>query len=244
MTELQQQHILSWINSETAESPLLFTGREQSELLEAVTVASALLACQENTTSPCSTCPGCKQLKAGTFPDIVLISGEEKTIKRKEVQTMLQAIANKPMGKRRLIIIPDAERLTRESATILLKALEDSSILTRYVLTTRYKRRLLPTILSRVQLMAISSTRTKEEPVALAALPRFGQHQGPLTEEEIETVQQFLQQQLQQNASSPYLLRSFMRFRDYCKIKSQRGNEKLAADVLLASLTHFMNTRA
>ncbi|MBI3255930.1 MAG: hypothetical protein HYZ63_03085, partial [Candidatus Andersenbacteria bacterium] len=70
-----------------------------------------------------------------------------------------------------------------------------------------------------------------------ADLPKFGRPQDiQLTAAELTAVAADLQKRGRQEGYSPALVRAWLRLRDYYKISGQRGNEKLAGQVLLATL--------
>ncbi|MEK7556622.1 MAG: hypothetical protein AAB538_01460, partial [Patescibacteria group bacterium] len=58
----------------------------------------------------------------------------------------------------------------------------------------------------------------------------------PLTEEELTYIGQVIDVHLARGGNVGPIYRALLRLRDYYKIRAAGGNEKLAADVLLASL--------
>ncbi len=121
----------------------------------------------------CGKCASCNWYSAGNHPDFRLIepgadeSGEpaadaEQTAQKKksdqirisqirELDVFL-GIGTHRQG-RRVIVIQPAEAMNQATANALLKILEEPSPSTQFILTTNNKRRLLPTILSRCQIL-------------------------------------------------------------------------------------------
>ena len=208
----------TWLASPQAEAPLLLVGEDEAALLTLTAAIQALV----------------------TGADVIEVQGTEKTISTKTIVPVLQAARQKPLHDKRLIIIPQAERLSAAAVSALLKSLEEPGVSARYLLVTKYKRQILPTILSRCQVLVVPKSSAAVPEVSIAALPRFGNHQGALTAEEAATISNFLSQELPKKGFSPALYRSFLRLKDYYKIKSVRGNDKLAAEVLLATLEQYL----
>jgi len=114
------------------------------------------LNCTASQKKPCDVCPTCGQISRGTHPDVhvVLSSGASDQIKIDQIRHIIGRIALRPFSAAfQVVIIDGAERLTEEAANSLLKALEEPSAHTRFVLTTTRLSDCLPTIVSRCQLM-------------------------------------------------------------------------------------------
>lgn len=183
--------------------------------------------------------------------DKYILETENRSIAIKEIRELLGKVTTTTPFGSRLIVIPDCERLSLPAAQALLKALEEPNIGNRWFLTTKYPRRLLPTIRSRVQIVRTASF-TSEVAATLEVLPavqvdflqRLSQKARlPLDQDELDSINAFIQKKLRESRNQPALFRALLRLRDYYKIKSLGGNEKLAADVLLASLVELESRR-
>lgn len=227
--------IQSWLTSKEAQSPLLLVSPDTMALQEEVAAIKLISVCTANQI-PCNACVACKQATAGSHPDITELPAAEKMTTLKNVRTFLSAVRQTPFHNRRLLIIPLADRLSREGSNALLKALEEPPAYARFILTTSFKKRLLPTLLSRCQILLVPPKHIKNTATQEIPLPQFGQHQGTLSSEETDVLASYLQARLHQEGFSAPLYRSFLRLKDYYKIKSERGNEKLASEVLLATV--------
>ncbi|WP_279502011.1 DNA polymerase III subunit delta' [Aeromonas veronii] len=99
---------------------------------------------------PCGQCHSCQLLDKGNHPDLGTITRDSKTIgveAIREICTWLQGSAQ--LGRGKVVIIPDAERMTESAANALLKTLEEPAGDSLLLLITSQVSWLLPTILSR-----------------------------------------------------------------------------------------------
>lgn len=100
-------------------------------------------------------------------PDLLIISGQ-KTIGIQEIRQMKRQLALKPyQAKIKMAIILEAEKLTLPAQNALLKTLEEPPSQSLIILTSFQKEVLLPTILSRCQIISLPAASqveiTKEE---------------------------------------------------------------------------------
>jgi DNA polymerase III subunit delta' len=109
------------------------------------------------TLSPCGECEDCRRIAAGTHPDVHLILPGSKTgqnISVEQMRDLRQDVARRPiMGRRKLYLIPTAEAMNDEAANTLLKTLEEPPDAVTLILMATSPTRVLPTILSRCQLV-------------------------------------------------------------------------------------------
>lgn len=114
------------------------------------------LNCVGSGARPCDACLVCSQIGRGVHPDVHLLlpGGPADQIKIDDVRHLLGRIALRPFSAAtQVAVIDGAERLTEEAANGLLKALEEPSARTRFLLTTVRFTRCLPTIVSRCQVI-------------------------------------------------------------------------------------------
>ncbi len=101
---------------------------------------------------PCGVCSSCRKILSGNHPDVLFIKKEGVWIKIAQIRALLAELAMKPSEARvRVIIISDAGALNPEASNALLKALEEPSETTCFVLLAGQKTELLPTVVSRCQ---------------------------------------------------------------------------------------------
>lgn len=218
------RRILAWIESPTAEQPLLFLSHSEEDKMRALRFV--------------------RQAVGGTHADIIEIIGEKNSIKVKDIQAVSTMFSR--TSEKRVICIPNAEQLLPEAANMLLKSLEEPSKNTRFFLCASSKRAVLPTIRSRCILLFSGSLITPDEEVNTAALlAKLSDLRiaDPFSEEELTEVSRLVHHLALERGAFPDLFRVSLRLRDYHRTASRRGgNMKLAADILLASLAQLRNT--
>jgi DNA polymerase-3 subunit delta' len=93
-----------------------------------------------------------RQVDARTHPDLAVLSTERVIITIDEVRSLLSSSQFSPsVGRYRVMIIEDADRMTERTSNLLLKALEEPPPRTVWVLCAPSEADLLPTIRSRVR---------------------------------------------------------------------------------------------
>jgi DNA polymerase-3 subunit delta' len=92
------------------------------------------------------------QVDARTHPDLGVLATERVVITMQEVRDLVAASAFSPsVGRYRVMVIEDADRMTERTSNVLLKALEEPPPRTIWILCAPSEADLLPTIRSRVR---------------------------------------------------------------------------------------------
>ena len=111
---------------------------------------AALLNCERDGDAPCLACSGCLRVGADMFADLLLLDGRAGSIKIDEVRALRPLLGEPPrFGRKRVIVMAEAQALGIEAANSLLKVLEDPCPDTCFVFTAPQRERLLPTLVSR-----------------------------------------------------------------------------------------------
>jgi DNA polymerase-3 subunit delta' len=79
-------------------------------------------------TSPdaCDGCESCLKIEAGTHPDFLLVSPEERQIRIEEIRAVDEALSFKPFeGRKKAVVVDDAEAMNISAANAFLKTLEE-----------------------------------------------------------------------------------------------------------------------
>ncbi len=155
----------------------------------ALHLAHALLCQQANAEGACGVCASCLWLKEGNHPDFKLITPEDesdetatkkKTSKKTQISvTQIRqlfdflSLSTHQANGRRIILISPAETLNLASANALLKMLEEPPANTLFLLVASQPQRLLPTIISRCQVLDFSIPHKAD---AVAWLVTQGMH--------------------------------------------------------------------
>ena len=125
----------------------------------AVAFAAALLCSDEG----CGTCRSCTLAMSGNHPDIDVLSTEKVGISIEEVRNLvLSSQLGGSMGRYRIMIIEDADRMAERSSNVLLKALEEPPTGTVWILCAPSEADMLPTIRSRVRRITLKTPAVEE----------------------------------------------------------------------------------
>lgn len=102
---------------------------------------------------PCGTCRSCRQHAAGSHPDWFVLEPEDTSVVSiDQVRRLQESLPYRPLtSEKRIVLIPDADRLNVGASNALLKLLEEPPSHAVFILVTTQRDRLLPTILSRCQ---------------------------------------------------------------------------------------------
>jgi len=142
----------------------LLTGPPGSGRSVAAKAFAAALQCPDG---GCGTCRECRTALEGTHADVDLIATEGLTLKVDLARELVLLAARRPsLGRWRVIVIEDADRLSESAADALLKALEEPVARTVWILCAPSLEDVIITIRSRSR-----HVRLRTPPVeAVAAL--------------------------------------------------------------------------
>ena len=133
----------------------------------AITFAQAL-NCTGGHLVPCGECVSCHKVVSGNHPDVRILDAPDQTLKIGEVRDLQRELSLSPHeGRWRVAVLSAFERATVEAANALLKTLEEPPAQVVLVLTATEADVLLPTIVSRCQVLALRPLSTSSVKEAL-----------------------------------------------------------------------------
>ncbi len=133
----------------------LFTGPPGSGRSNAAIAFAAALQCEQG---GCGRCPSCHTVAIGSHPDVRVTRTEKLSIGVDEVRDLVRSAALAPAGRRwQVMVVEDADRLTEQAANALLKAIEEPTIRTVWLLCAPTIEDVLPTIRSRTRLVVLTT---------------------------------------------------------------------------------------
>lgn len=102
----------------------------------------------------CGTCPSCRKFAAGSHPDLLVVAPDGQAIKIQQVRELKKTLVFPPLEARlRVVLLTEVHQMRREAANSLLKTLEEPPTDTIFILTGDEAGGILPTILSRCQVI-------------------------------------------------------------------------------------------
>lgn len=101
---------------------------------------------------PCRQCGSCQKAEHGTWIDFTEIQSEDDSLKIDQFRKLKSSLGfGGHEGAYRIVLIPDADRMTIQAANSVLKLLEEPPVGWIFLLTAADSSLLLPTIVSRCQ---------------------------------------------------------------------------------------------
>ncbi|WLV77329.1 DNA polymerase III subunit delta' [Lacticaseibacillus parahuelsenbergensis] len=137
----------------------LFVGPKGAGKLELAEWIALRLFCQNvQDGAPCGECPECERILNHNHPDVMVLKTSTQSIKVDDIRNLKQEMSKTGVeGNRRVFIVEDADKMTAGAANSLLKFFEEPVPGMTVILTASSKNQLLPTILSRAQVITFQS---------------------------------------------------------------------------------------
>jgi len=155
----------------------LFTGPSGvGKGLTALTFAKTL-NCKREGIDSCDRCSSCRKIDHYNHPDVRMITPEKDSIKIEQIRNLKREISYKIYeGKKKVWIIEEADKFSLEAGNSLLKILEEPPAQTVLILISQTQEKLLPTILSRCEIIRFFPLSLKEiEEIITEQVPRNSQ---------------------------------------------------------------------
>ena len=138
----------------------LFTGPPGSGRSNTAIAFAAALQCENG---GCGRCHSCHEVEIGSHPDVRVTRTEKLSIGVDEVRDLVRSAALAPVGARwQVMVVEDADRLTDQAANALLKAIEEPTERTVWLLCAPTVEDVLPTIRSRTRLVVLATPSVPE----------------------------------------------------------------------------------
>jgi DNA polymerase-3 subunit delta' len=128
----------------------LLTGPPGSGRSTAARAFAAALQCTTASEPGCGHCLGCRTVLEGTHPDVLQLATDQLSIGVADTRGLVRRSSMTPSsGRWQVLMIEDADRLTEAAGNVLLKAVEEPSPRTVWILCAPGQDDMLPTIRSR-----------------------------------------------------------------------------------------------
>ena len=142
--------------------------------LTAVAIAQAINCLQPQSPKGferdgCGECASCRRIARGIHPDVIVVEpGDMGTIKIEQLRDVIDRSHYRPFeGRRRVVIIDEADAAGDDAQSALLKTLEEPPSASVFVLVSSMPDALLPTVLSRCPRLRFSPLTPNEVAMAL-----------------------------------------------------------------------------
>jgi DNA polymerase-3 subunit delta' len=161
-----QQHVIATLRDAARGAGMthawLFTGPPGSGRSIAARAFAAALQCGDAEPG-CAHCAGCHTVLAGTHADVEFVRPQGLSLGVREARELVARAALAPSGRGwQVIVIEDADRLTEGAANVLLKAIEEPTARTVWLLCVPAAQDLVVTIRSRCRLVTLRTPATAE----------------------------------------------------------------------------------
>jgi DNA polymerase-3 subunit delta' len=148
----------------------LFTGPPGSGRSQLALAFAASLLCAEG---GCGSCNSCQMIQSRNHPDVQVLNTERVLISIDEVTEFVEKSIQRPaIGKYRVMVIEDADRMSERTSNLLLKSLEEPPKGTIWMICAPSEADLLPTIRSRVRRVQLKLPTV--EAVAQLLVEKYG----------------------------------------------------------------------
>lgn len=150
------------IINKNASHSYMFIGVEGIGKKLIATEFSKRLLCN-NEKIDCNSCKSCIEFDSKNHPDFLILEPDGNLIKIEQIRNMQKKIQEKPIiSKRKIYIINDADKMTKEAQNCLLKTLEEPPEYISIILIGNNESSFLPTIKSRCMIIHFEPLKNAE----------------------------------------------------------------------------------
>lgn len=151
---------------------LIFSGTAGSGMRDMATALAQALNClspvgvvdEGDSRDACGVCAACRRIARGVHPDVVAVvpDDDKGRINIDQIRDVIDRVGFRPFeGRRRVVIIDEAETMLAPAQSALLKVLEEPPSSSVFVLITTRPDMLLPTVHSRCPRLRFESAGTE-----------------------------------------------------------------------------------
>lgn len=132
----------------TVPSGLLFTGVRGAGKTTSGRVLAAGMNCEKHPVGPCGHCASCEAVFNGTSLDVIEVDAASSGLVA-DVRKLTDMVRYSVGGEYRVVMVDEAQSMSREGFNALLKTLEEPPENTVFVLLTTEPQKILDTVVSR-----------------------------------------------------------------------------------------------
>ena len=155
---------LNSLKNERLSHAYLLCGNPGTPLLEVAKFLAKSILCDNPSPLACDNCITCMRVDDGNYPDFIVYDGSKASIKKEEVEyveTQFEKTAFETKGIM-IYVLHLIENVTEQAINSILKFLEEPGKNVYAFLTTNNENSILPTIISRCQVMHLKLVDRQE----------------------------------------------------------------------------------
>ncbi|XMB86553.1 hypothetical protein RJG79_01865 [Mycoplasmatota bacterium WC44] len=136
----------------------IFEGNKGTRKLDLAVDTAKMLLCDDE----CGTCNTCKSIEMGSHPNVTLVEPQGTSIKKDQIKNLITELNKTSLvAGPRVYIINHIDKMTPSAANSLLKYFEEPHDNTYAILITENIQMILPTIISRAQVVTFNKMSNK-----------------------------------------------------------------------------------
>lgn len=153
------QTFVNALNKHTLSHAYLLVGAPGIPLFDVAKYLAKSILCDDPSPLACENCITCLRIASDNYPDVISIDGSKATIKKEEILNVESKFEKTAFERKGIMIyiINLVENMTVEAVNSMLKFLEEPEAEVYAFLTTNNENNVLPTILSRCQILHLKS---------------------------------------------------------------------------------------
>lgn len=147
------------LNRKKLSHAYLLSGAPGSPLKEIAMFFAKSILCDNPNPYACNSCITCMRVDEGNYPDVMVVDGNQSKIKRDDVDKIMHNFDKTALEDKGIMIyvLVNIESMTTVAINAILKFLEEPGKNIYAFLTTENETKILPTILSRTQILRLKT---------------------------------------------------------------------------------------
>jgi len=153
------QTFVNSLKKNTLSHAYLLVGNPGTPLFDVAKFLAKSILCDDPSPLACENCIICLRIDSENYPDVIIVDGSKDTVKKADVlgiENRFEKTAFESKGIM-IYIINLVENMTVEAVNSMLKFLEEPETVVYAFLTTNNENNVLPTILSRCQILHLKT---------------------------------------------------------------------------------------
>lgn len=152
------------LKNKTLTHAYLLSGEPGTPLFNVAKYLAKSILCDDPSPLACDNCITCIRIDSNNYPDVIMLDGSKATIKKEDILNIENRFEKTALESKNIMIyiINLVENMTIEAVNSMLKFLEEPDSPTFAFLTTNNEANVLPTILSRCQILHLKTIDRKQ----------------------------------------------------------------------------------